>query len=132
MLLSEAQIQEQAVKLLRLFGRQDICWWACPNGDWRTPRSGARLKRQGVRPGASDLMLMIDRVFHGLEIKAQKGTQTDSQKSFERDLARAGGVYHLAYGLEETLVVLTDIDAFPAGTQVLNSGKRTRALAQLA
>lgn len=110
--LSESQIQEQLVNLLHLYASPDVCWWACPNGDFRHPRVGARLKRQGVRPGASDLMFVVEHMFHGLELKSDTGSQTDTQREFARSLEKAGGVYHIAYGLNEAFDVLRDIGVF--------------------
>lgn len=111
-LMPEGKLQEAVVQLLRLHGRYDIVWWACPNGEWRSVVTGARLKRQGVRAGATDLMFVIGRMFHGLELKTEVGKQSDSQKQFELDLVRAGGVYHLAHGLREAIDVLNDLDVF--------------------
>src|SRR5262245_32804059 len=116
----EGAIQEKIVELLQMFGRQDICWWACPNGDYRNPRVGERLRRQGVKQGASDLMLMIDHIFHALELKSDIGEQQTTQKLWGAELEMAGGVYHIAYGIEEAINVLTDIGAFKPGIDLTN------------
>jgi len=122
--LPESKLQEAVVALLKLYARQDICWWACPNGDYRHPAVGARLKRQGVKPGAADLMFVIDNMFHGLELKTEIGVMTANQQDYARELQRAGGVFHVAYGLQEALEVLRDIEAFYE-TEEFHRHKRT-------
>ena len=111
-LMREDKVQEELTALLNSFARNDICWWCCPNGDWRPPQVGARLKRQGVRPGASDMMFVISGVFHGLELKTETGTQSESQFAFQQLLERAGGVYHIARGLREAIAVLQKLGVF--------------------
>jgi len=121
-LISESALQIQLVKLLHLHARQDIAWWSVPNEGWRSARMGKRLKDMGMRPGASDLMFLIERMFHGVELKTEIGTQTETQKSFEAYITRAGGVYHIAYGLAEAIDVLEDIGVFRPGIRFTRRG----------
>ena len=120
--MSEAQLQTHVCKLLNAYGRYQICWWACPNGEQRNPKTAQRLKQQGVRAGAADLMFVIDNLFHGLELKTETGVVSKAQLQFKEDLERAGGVYHVAYGLNEAIIVLTDIDAFRPNVHISSSG----------
>jgi len=105
----------QLVELLRLYAREDVLWFSIPNEGFRSPRYGKRLKDMGMKPGAADLIFLIDRIFHAVELKILKGTQIETQKNFETNVVRAGGVYHLARGFDEALDVLVDIGAFRPG-----------------
>lgn len=128
-LMSEDALQQHVVLLLRVYARYDICWWACPNGEQRSRTTGIRLKAQGVLPGAADLMFVVDHIFHGLELKTETGKQSEEQRGFETSLTNAGGVYHIAYGLDEALEVLRDMDVFRQG---IHFGKRSAMRAVLA
>lgn len=58
---------------------------ANPNGGKRDPREAARLKREGVKAGVSDLFVSIpSKGYHGLwvEVKTEKGVMTKAQKDF--------------------------------------------------
>src|ERR1035437_10273309 len=110
--MSEAACQTHLCKLLYAYGRPDICWFAVPNGEKRSPKTAERLKQQGVRPGAADLCFVIDSEFIGLELKTETGKMSSAQEQFEEDAKRAGGRYCCAYGLNEAIAALIDIGAF--------------------
>jgi len=59
-----------------------------PNGGKRNIREAARLKKQGVRSGVSDLILLIPKgIFHSLciEMKSESGKLTDNQKEWLKE-----------------------------------------------
>src|SRR5262245_36861290 len=78
-------------------------WLHCPNGAERPKKTtadgrtyspeGSRLKRMGVRPGASDIFLIAPPAgrFHALEIKKRGEEPSDEQMDFLRDVKRTGG-----------------------------------------
>lgn len=75
-----------------------------PNGGKRNAREGARFKAMGVRAGFPDLSLYVPKgEYHGLfvELKTDKGQQTDSQKRFERLLTERGYKYTVCRNFEE-------------------------------
>jgi hypothetical protein len=110
--MSEAVLQTHCAKLLYAYGRNDICWFAVPNGEKRSLKTAARLKQQGVLPGAADICFVIDHLFHGVELKTEIGKMSKVQHQFKEDCERAGGHYHVAFGLEQAVKVLIDIEAF--------------------
>lgn len=110
--LSERVLQEHVVKLLNAYARPDICWFAVPNGELRNHKVGVQLKAAGLRAGAADLSFVIDGRFHAVELKTEIGTLSAKQLSFREDLERAGGFFHVAFGLQEALGVLSGIRAF--------------------
>ncbi len=110
--LSEAALQTHVAKLLTAYGRQDVCWFACPNGEQRSAKTGQRLKQQGVKAGAPDLCFIIDGQFIGLELKTERGIISSKQIQFQEDIERAGGGYLVAYGLEHAISKLIAMEAF--------------------
>ena len=110
--MSEANLQTHICKLLTAYGRTDICWFAVPNGEKRSRKTGARLKQQGVKAGAPDLCFVVDGSFIGLELKTEVGVHSDAQLKFQEDLERAGGGYLVAYGLEQAISKLIALGAF--------------------
>lgn len=110
-MVSENTIQQNLVKLLQAAGRHDICWFAVPNGEQRSAKTGARLKAQGVQPGVADLIFVIAQRPIALELKVEKGKQSLRQAEWQEEFERAGGVYYLAKGFDEAVSVLRRIKA---------------------
>ena len=127
---SEDNLQINVAKLLTAYGRPDIVWWCCPNGARVTWKTAKLLKQMGVRKGASDIMLLIDSIFHGLELKTEIGVMSDAQHQFKEDIERAGGFCHSAFGLDQAIGVLKGINAFrpniSISTAVDGRGARSR------
>ena len=66
--------------------------FAVPNGGRRDAREGARLKKQGVTAGVSDLILLVPRPqVLLLEVKVKGGKLSDAQKTW---LAKATALGH--------------------------------------
>jgi hypothetical protein len=60
-------------------------WFHPPNGGSRNKIEGAKLKRMGVKPGISDILILEPRKeYSGLaiELKSAKGRATTEQKEF--------------------------------------------------
>ena len=67
--------------------------FAIPNGGYRAKKTGAALKKQGVKPGIPDMFLPISRDgFHGLwiEMKSHKGKTSDTQEVWHDNLRKEG------------------------------------------
>lgn len=116
--MSENALQQHVVRLLTAYGRPDIAWWHCPNGEWRDPRTAARLKKMGVKAGAPDIMMMIDGRFHGLELKTERGRVSKVQEEFCEAIERAGGFFHVAFGIDEAIGALNALYAFRDGIRI--------------
>lgn len=101
---AENSLHHFVADLLRISSR--ALWFHVPNGERRDSRTGAKLKRMGVRPGVADFLFVAPP--HGrllaLELKAPKeGRLTESQKQFRRDLEGAGGEFAIARSPEEAI-----------------------------
>lgn len=67
-------------------------FFAVSNGGRRDAREGARLKKQGLRAGVSDLILLVPRPHVLLlEVKVKGGKLSDAQKDW---LAKAAAIGH--------------------------------------
>ena len=83
-----------------------------PNGGHRNIREAARLKKQGVRPGVSDLILLIPRGnFHGMciEMKSEKGTLSENQKEWLKQAENNG---YLTIVCNNFILFKTAIDSY--------------------
>ena len=124
----EAIIQEHVVKLLKAYGRHDIEWHCVPNGAVLPWKVAKELRAMGVIPGVGDIMLLIDAASHALELKTEAGEQSADQEAWQEQHERAGGYYHLAFGLDEAIGILMAINAFRPNIQI-QSSKPVRTLA---
>ena len=102
----ELTIHNAIADHLRLLAPKSCLWFHIPNGESRSARTGAKLKRMGVRKGAPDFMVM----YHGrviwLEVKAEGKYPSKEQRAF-RDLAEAaGGIYCVVRSSAEAMGAL--------------------------
>lgn len=82
---------------------------AIPNAGKRNIVQGARMKREGMLAGVSDVMLPVARNgFHGLyiELKAGKGKASDSQKWWIAETTKQGYYSTVCFGWIEAKGVL--------------------------
>lgn len=83
---------------------------AIPNGSYRKPLEAIRLKREGVKPGAPDLVLLVPRGgFHGLCIemkRADGGVVSVAQKKMHALLIEQGYMVKICSGAVEAYTAL--------------------------
>lgn len=104
---TEDQIHRAVCDHLRLRASPSVLWLHPPNGEARNRVTGAKLVGMGVLPGAADLLLWHSGNAYALELKREGGRQTESQKAFAARFEAAGGVYAIAYGIDQALAVLS-------------------------
>jgi len=96
----EDNLQQSVVKYFRLmFPACTI--FAVPNGGNRNAREGARLKKQGVLAGVSDLVLVFPNRIIFVELKIGKNKQQATQKQFQSNVQMMGHEYYLIYSIDE-------------------------------
>lgn len=105
--MSEFALHRYVVELLRLAARPGVLWFHPPNGEYRSKRTGARLKAMGVIAGVADIVLVIDGTAHFLELKTQGGRQSAEQRAFELAAIKAHAPYEVARSPEHARSVLT-------------------------
>jgi hypothetical protein len=82
-------------------------WSHFPAGERRDVRTGARLKRMGLRRGFPDMILISPAgLFHGLELKRIGQTLTDDQADFQLWCIRHGIPHSVAFTLDQALAAL--------------------------
>jgi len=84
--MSEHDIQVSLMRWFALqFPVQYAVSYATPNAGKRTPRQGAYMKAEGLKPGVPDICIPVARKgFHGLyiELKTEKGKLSKHQAEF--------------------------------------------------
>lgn len=82
----EHRIQRQIVEYL-LMNRIEV--FAIPNGGHRDVATAMVLKREGVRRGVADLMIIGKNKVYFVEVKTKKGKQSEYQKIFEEIVGKS-------------------------------------------
>ena len=78
--------------------------FAIPNGGKRDARTGARLKKEGVKAGVPDLCLPVSKRNYNslfIELKAGKNKPSDKQLWWKKELMAAGNLCGTCYSWEE-------------------------------
>ena len=105
MTLPESAIQQQCVKWFRVVHSAYAgLLFSIPNEGRRTRANASRMKAQGIVAGAADLVLSVARGgFHALyiEMKSERGRQTENQKRFQNDVEKQGYKYVICRGFNE-------------------------------
>ena len=76
-----------------------------------TPKQGAFLKRQGVKPGVADIFIAIPtEAYSGLwiELKAKGGRPSRRQIEFLFNMSEVGYATAVCFGAEEAISVIQD------------------------
>jgi len=104
----ESPLQAAMLELLAA-GYPDV--WVCsiPNGGYiMEPRTVAKLKWLGLRPGAPDLLLVWTDGVGFVEVKAPKGVVSDDQKSVHKTLRAKGHRVSVCRSLEDLIATLIE------------------------
>jgi len=94
MRVEEHRIQRQIVEYLTL---NHVEVFAIPNGGHRDVATATILKREGVRRGAPDLMIIGKSKIYFVEVKTQKGKQSEYQKIFEQIASKSNACYYMLW-----------------------------------
>jgi len=69
--------------------------FSIPNGGSRNILEAKKLKQTGSLAGASDLIVLLKNKCLFVELKIEKGIQSEVQKVFEKNVSNLGFKYHL-------------------------------------
>lgn len=75
-----------------------------PNGGKRNQTEAAKFKAMGVRPGFPDLILLHPNQFYpfiGIELKTEKGRQSEHQKEYQKIFEEIGAKYIVVRSLDQ-------------------------------
>jgi len=106
----ESKLQIQCVNWFKLQFSLYVLF-SIPNGGARRLIEGKILKAEGTMAGVSDLFLMYGNdKYNGLfiEMKTEKGRQSDSQKNFEKKCANFKYKYIICRSFEEFRTEITN------------------------
>lgn len=105
MINEEAKLQANCIRWFHLqYPFLSRLLFAVPNGERRDVITGAKLKRQGVIRGVSDLILLIPKKGFAslcIEMKTPKGTQSDFQREWQKEAEKYRNKYVICHSLEE-------------------------------
>lgn len=105
--MTELSLQVFTAQFLTLSAADSVMWYAVPNGEYRSKRTGAKLKRMGVRAGVPDFALVLpggQAAF--LELKTPKGRLSKAQKDLRPEIERSGAYYEVADTSEQVIGIL--------------------------
>lgn len=85
--------------------RPGLTFWHTPNGayyggGWGQAR---KMQRAGVRAGIPDIFIILDGVWHCLELKSEKGKLATAQKRWLEFFASIGCKTAVTYGMRAAL-----------------------------
>ena len=107
---------EEQVKLAEYLDRQGYCWCHVPNGGNRDAKTGAKMKKQGVKPGVPDVLIFdvpdTDNCHRGIaiELKRKKGGKVrESQDEWLGKLSCRHWLIKVARGADEAINWLEQI-----------------------
>lgn len=109
----EARLQRAVCEHLRLTALPGVLYLKITNEGKRSVALGAEYKRQGLKPGAADLLIVVDGRAHFLELKTRGEEPSDVQKQFLADARDAGAYATWADNIDDALRVLVDWGALP-------------------
>lgn len=106
--LSESQIQRQILDWLKATCPSAIVF-AVPNGEHRNKITAAKLKGQGVKAGAADLIFVHQGIIAFIEVKTEKGRLSEAQKAFRDACATHQVPYAVVRGIGDLQAFLADL-----------------------
>jgi hypothetical protein len=92
---SESQIQATFMDLVNRYAGPKVIVVSIPNEGKRSASTGGKLKKQGMTPGAADVVATWARYPVYLEFKTATGTQSKEQEAFQIAAYEAGVPYHV-------------------------------------
>lgn len=104
----ESDIQSEFFDKIKLFFPRlpDKLVFAVPNGGSRHKIEAANMKRQGVKSGVADVILLIPKNGFAslcIEFKTDSGKQSEEQKEFQRQAEACGSKYVIVHSAAEAI-----------------------------
>lgn len=101
----ESKIQQAVVRWFRLQYPKYIIA-AVPNGGYRNSKEAVIMQREGILAGFSDLIIIAQRNVLFLEMKTQKGCQSEKQKEFQHKVTQLGFEYVICRSFEQSVLAI--------------------------
>jgi hypothetical protein len=114
----EYRLHYYAVQLLKFNRAKGVVYFHCPNGEYRSKRTAAKLATMGVLKGVADLCIVLPGGFIGfLELKAEGGYLSADQRAFRESVKALGALYEVARSPEDVVDVLEHWGALRSNRQ---------------
>jgi SOS response regulatory protein OraA/RecX len=116
---------EEQIKLAEYLDMKGYLWCHVPNGGNRDAKTGAKMKRQGVKPGVPDVLIFenpmdIKRNLNlqssrniAIELKRENGSMSDlrdTQREWLQKLQERGWFVRVAFGADEAIDWLESLE----------------------
>ena len=85
------------------------CMWRVENERDRNKYEQMIAKSTGLVSGVADLNMIYNGTFYGIELKAGKGSQSKSQKKWQKTIEQQGGKYFIIRTEDEFKQLIKDI-----------------------
>lgn len=117
---------DEQIKLAEYLDMRGFLWCHVPNGGNRDAKTGAKMKRQGVKPGVPDVLIFenptdISRNLNlqssrniAIELKRENGSMSDLsdvQKEWLLDLEKRGWLIKVAFGADDAIEWLESLES---------------------
>jgi hypothetical protein len=100
--MTEDQLQQKIVIDFRNRNlKNDNLIFSVPNGGSRNQLEAMKLKKTGTMAGVSDLIIIVPNRILFLELKTEKGIQSEVQKNFQNKVEALGFKYCLIRNLKD-------------------------------
>jgi len=99
--ITEAQTQKLIIQWLKL---HNIFHWRSNTGALSIGSTNTlkkRFVRFGGMVGSPDIFAVVEGQIYGIEVKSPKGKQSKNQKWYQEAFELAGGIYILAYSIDD-------------------------------
>lgn len=101
----ESKIQKEIVRAIKYMLPKSVIW-STPNEGKRNVRFASVLKDNGLLNGVSDLICINNGKIYFLEVKTEKGKQTEYQKEFQNKIESQGFQYHVVKSVQDALKII--------------------------
>lgn len=91
------------VSIHRYLDLMKVFHFAVPNGSMRNIIVASKLKREGVKRGVSDLIIVLNGRCMFVEVKTPKGRLSKSQKEFKKSVEELGFEYLIWRSLDDAI-----------------------------
>lgn len=103
----ELNIQTNIINFLRISG---ILCFSVPNGTHiKNVATRTLMKRSGLLSGVSDLIIVLKNRIVFIEVKTEKGKQSENQKKFENQIKALGFEYYIWRDLQQSIDFVKEI-----------------------
>jgi hypothetical protein len=99
----EAALQRAVCQHLTLNGAPGMMFLKIANEGKRSVAMGAEMKRQGLKPGAADLLIIVNGKPYFLELKRRGESPTDLQVAFGNEALDCGADYAWSDNIDDAL-----------------------------